>query len=225
MTLQSKTYQNTSYFQKGESPKLLVLSGMHGDEHEVIQPVHTYVEVHVKDLPDFLFIPQVSPSAVAQKTRRNATNQDINRAFTEPTTDSEAAAIMNIVHPYQFDLCIDFHEDPDRTKGCYVYDSEKFGEKELTQLRKAIVSSGASLYTGIDDPADAHLGWHVRDGYVSMPLSQIPPGAGFSGHWFLSQGIVKRAFTVEVPGQAPMVLKRKLVIALFEALLPLIPQS
>lgn len=198
---------------------------MHGDEYEIISCVDNYVEQHEQELPDFLFIPQVSPSAVAQKTRKNTWGHDVNRNFFASATDPEALALMKFLKDFRFAVCIDFHEDPDRLRGCYLYDSDRFTFEDLTKLRHALLQSGASLYTGIDDPADAHLGWRVRDGYISMPFDSLPRQAGFSGRWFLEQKIVTRTFTVEVPGQAQIALKRRLVAAILETLLPLAAQS
>ena len=210
------------HLQKSSDPKLLLLSGMHGDEYEIISCVLAYIKNHDAILDDYLFIPEVSPSAVAQRTRKNAWGHDTNRSFFVPAIDPEVAAFMKIVSDFHFDVCIDFHEDADRTKGCYLYDSDVFSAQQLTHLRAAITKTGASLYTGIDDPADANLGWHIRDGYISMPLKSIPPIAGFSGRWLLEKNIVKRAFTVEMPGQALPFLKQKLVEAIITALLPLV---
>ena len=50
---------------------LLILSGMHGDEYEVIDCVKNYLAENT-GLPHYEYISEVSPSAVSRKTRRNA---------------------------------------------------------------------------------------------------------------------------------------------------------
>jgi predicted deacylase len=225
MDIQTLTHNTIEYIQKGANPQLIVLSGTHGDEHEVIEPVIEYMQRHAQELPDFVCIPRVSPSAVASQTRRNAQKHDVNRHFRDSTDDPEVRSVMEILSPLRAQLCLDVHEDADRTRGCYVYDTHTLTPDELAQVQRAIRNSGASLYTGIDDPADAHLGWHVHDGYVSMPFTKMPEEAGFSGRWLLEHQIVQRAFTLEVPGQAQMFLKRALVREVFTTLLPLVFKS
>ncbi len=205
----------TEYYLKGTNLKLLILSGMHGDEHEVIQCVEDYINSHASALPEFLFIPKVSPSAVAKRTRKNKYGNDINRQFMESTQDPEARDAMEILQGRRFRACIEFHEDPDRTAGVYVYDSGTLSEKDLAAYRHVVEGTGARLYSGIDDPFDADLGLQVEKGYISTTVDNLPKHAGFSTRWLIANGIAKRIFTPEIPGKAPIALKRRLVEAVF----------
>ena len=45
------------YFIKGKNPKLLIHSGTHGDEFEVIDIVKKCVLKYEDKLPDFVFVP------------------------------------------------------------------------------------------------------------------------------------------------------------------------
>ena len=210
----------TEYFLKGTNPKLLIVSGMHGDEYEVIDCINEYVKQHIDQLPDFLFIPRVSPSAVAQKTRKNKFGRDVNRHFFDQSEDPEAEDAMQIMRNYQVDLTIEFHEDPDRALGFYLYDSHALNEKDLVLYREKIQQTGARLYTGVDDPFDAHLGLHIEKGYIYTPLEILPKDAGFFVVWALTHGIAQRVLNPEIPGKAPLSLKRSLVTAVFSFFLP-----
>ncbi len=197
-------------------PKLLILSGVHGDEREVISCVKKYLTSH-KQL-QYMYIPEVSPSAVSKKTRLNAYGKDVNREFFDPPQDPEAKALMEKVSSRHFDLALDFHEDPDLEKEFYMYDSGRLPDKELALFRKKIQATGAVLLTGIDDPLDAHLGFHITEGYISTAQETLPQNAGFSATWLLTHNIVDRSFVIEIPGKASAELKQKLVDAIFDTI-------
>lgn len=208
------------YFTKGEKPTLLLLSGMHGDEYGVIEHVISYVEKHESEFPDFLFIPRVSPSAIARKTRRNENNKDLNRSFIDPPIESEVHDVMDIIHEHHFTWCINFHEDPDLKRTFYLYDTDELPEPDLTALRESIKNTGAQLHTGIDDPLDANLGLQVTEGYISTPYDTMPQDVGFSWVWFYKHNLVDRSIDIEIPGQAPSELKQTLVETVFSFFLP-----
>ncbi len=194
------------------------MSGMHGDEYEVVGCVKQYLKDHKRS--NYFYIPEVSPSAVAHKTRMNAFGRDVNREFFDPPRDPEVQTLMNKILPYRFDLCLDFHEDPDREKSSYLYDTGNVSSEQLSQLQNAILGTGALLYHGIDDPWDAHLGFHINRGYISIPLENLPKDAGFASVWCTSHAVTKRFITVEIPGKAPITLKQKLVGAIFDTIVP-----
>lgn len=209
------------YYQSGEHPKLLLISGMHGNEYDVIGCVKQYVEENEKSLPDFLYIPHLSPSAVEQKSRLNGFGHDVNRSFLTPPPDSEIASCMEILSPHEFDACLDFHEDPDRQNEFYLYDTGILQPSSLATFNSYIRSTGAELYNGLDDPEDATLGHQVTDGYVHIPIDASLPDTGFSSGWFLRHKLVKRSFTFEIPGKSPIGLKNALVSTIFAYFLPL----
>lgn len=206
---------NLIYYQKGDNPALLLLSGMHGDEYEVIRCVKQYIQNNRERLPYFLYIPEISPSAVSIKTRRNIYNHDVNRQFVDPPTDPEVKAFMELVSPHHFSLSINFHEDPDLTSTFYLYDSGSLNDDQLLQLRSQAIEAGAGLHSGKDDPLDAHLGLYVEKGYISTPYESLPEDAGFSWLWYAKHGITKRSVDIEIPGKAPLELKNRLVELIF----------
>ena len=209
-----------TYFVKGENPKLLLLTGMHGDESGVIDSVTSYVEQNAEKLPDFLYIPQVSPSAVAAKTRINSFNHDVNRQFFDDPKDPEVANTITIISPHHFNLCLNFHEDPDLTREFYLYDTHLMPAQELEEYKKYILNAGAILHTGIDDAFDENLKLQVNDGYVSTPQGFFPAAAGFAGVYLIDHSIVKRFINPEIPGKGDAALKNRLVASMFSLFLP-----
>lgn len=199
----------------GKNPRLLILSGMHGDEHEVIDVILSYVRKHARQMPPFLYIPRVSPSALARKKRRNKWGHDVNREFFDPPRDEEARRVMEILLPHRFDLTINMHEDPDFARAFYLYDSGRLSPEQLTRLRTGAVNAGAGLHTGPDDPMDTDLGYHAEKGYISSPYDFPPSQSGFAGPWFARHAISRRDIIVEIPGKARAGLKTRLVDLLF----------
>lgn len=200
------------------NPTLLILSGMHGDEFEVIDCVRTYLKEHGESLPPYLFIPEVSPSAVARETRKNNWDHDVNRSFFDPPTDPEVLEFMAKLQGKQFTLSLNFHEDPDLAQTCYLYDSGRLEDSKLLTLRSSIIEAGCGLHTGKDDALDANLNLQVDKGYISTPFSSLPQDAGFSWVWMARHGISKRNVDVEIPGKADIALKQKLVHVIFDTI-------
>lgn len=196
-------------------PKLLILSGMHGDEYEVIDCVKEYLKKNKESLPNYLYVAEVSPSAVARRKRRNIFGHDVNRQFFDTPTDPEVKSLMEILTPHHFNFSLNFHEDPDLASTFYLYDSGKLSEDQLLQLRSQVIENGAGLHTGKDDPLDANLGFHVEKGYISTPYEVLPQDAGFSWIWFAKRGITKRSIDIEIPGKASTELKHSLVATIF----------
>jgi len=96
-----------TYWIKGKNPNLLISSGMHGDEYQVIDLVFKYLRKNYRELPDFLYIPHLSPSAVKKGTRKNKFGHDLNRSFLKRATDKEALTVKRILSKRKFTLFID----------------------------------------------------------------------------------------------------------------------
>lgn len=92
------------YYISGKQPSLLLLTGTHGDELEVIDCLKKTIKINLAQLPEFVFIPEMSPSAVLQKTRLNKDGLDINRHFFDDSDIEEVKAVMKIIGQHQFEL-------------------------------------------------------------------------------------------------------------------------
>ena len=190
------------YYTHGQNPGVLFLSGMHGDEYESGRLLEAWLLSTYSSLPPFLYIPRVSPSAVQAGTRRNAEHHDINRKFLDHTDDREVRDVMGILSGHTFTVCLDIHEDPDRTQAFYIYDSSQMTDLEREAYRNTVHKTPFKLYTGIDDIDDEHLQRHIEKGYVSLQPTDTELSAGFASVWLMKQMISKRAFTIEIPGKA-----------------------
>ena len=204
------------YLQQGKNPKLLILSGTHGDEYEVIESVKKSIKHYKKNLPSFMFIPEVSPSAVKLGTRENINMVDLNRSFFENTKEQEAKDVIKLLSKYKFETCLTFHEDVDENR-FYMYDSENIEDTNtLKSLRKKIKDLGVQLYSGVDDPDDPVLSYEIVEGYKSVRPKDYPANSGLFDEWAFQAGIVNRIIYIEVPGKLTLLAKDKLVDAFFD---------
>ncbi len=216
----SRSLKNFHYYTKGEKPRLLVHSGTHGDEWEVIDLVKNAMEKYEAKMPNFIFVPQVSPSAVALRTRINGRGMDVNRIFSFNSSDSEVrenAAILNGCH---FDLLVSFHEDP-LSDEYYVYDSSyKTGEtKEILRHNQKLKKAGIKLLNGLDDPDDPELGYEFKEGYRKFVNEPEMENNGMISVWSMCEGIAEQAITPEIPGLLPIRQKQFIVDSFFDQVL------
>lgn len=212
------------YHFKGTNPKLLLVSGLHGDESEVVPIVEKVVEKYYEQLPDFLYVPAASPSALKLGTRKNGDGVDLNRSFKPGTTIPEAKALMGLWGQFVFELFIEIHEDPEFDV-FYLYDGEKQEDnkynilktKKWANLQKDILALGVKLYNGIDDPEDPDLGYMVTNGYAHWPMTHNDHGAE---NWLMiDECRSKHVLCPEIPGKADLKTKSKIVDAIFRRLI------
>lgn len=214
------------YYLSGESPELLVLSGTHGDEYESIPAVKKCLDKYRKNLPAYLYIPVVSPSAVKLRTRKNKAGMDLNRTFFDDSKEPETKDIMEIVSKFKFNLCITFHEDVGR-KEFYLYDSGGVAKTDWQRFKKSLKNLGVDMLNEVDDPTDPILGSEFEDGYKAFPADGADgEGDGTFWSWAVGKGLVKEIMTPEIPGKASPEMKAKVTNAFFrEIIIPFVNKN
>jgi len=213
--MQQRIHNGTEYFVSGDEPRILLCSGIHGDECGVVDSVCRFLEKEIDASFSYVYIPRVSPSAVARGTRVNKDGDDLNRCFLEHTHSSEARAAIDIIHQFKLRTCVSFHEDPIHTD-FYLYDSGELEESRIEQLRLCITALGVGLLNGVDDPDDPVLGHVFTDGYKSnIDTNQL---FGPLESWLVRSAGFVRVYGIEVPGELEQEKKDELVHALFKCL-------
>ncbi len=209
-----------NYYLHGSSPQLAIHSGTHGDEYQVINALHQIIKKYLAILPDFIYIPVMSPSSVSRKTRNNLEGLDLNRSFFEGTPSQEAEAIMDLSQKFPAHSCISFHEDPAQ-KSFYLYDTcgNMSNTGELSRFQKLLLKDGFSLFSGIDDPDDPILRFNFVDGYGSFSFEDSQKTFGTFACWAIQSGVIKRELMPEIPGQIASTQKLKLVDSIFQNLI------
>ncbi|HLD92433.1 MAG TPA: succinylglutamate desuccinylase/aspartoacylase family protein [Patescibacteria group bacterium] len=216
----SNVMPDFEYFVKGDNPTLLIHSGTHGDEYGVIDIVRKCVEKYEGRLPDFVFVPVVSPSAVKAKIRVNSNGFDLNRIFFSDSKEIEVIENIKALDGYKFNLMVSFHEDPVYEE-YYVYESSfESGESEkIKNLNQKLKGLGIKLLNGVDDPDDPSLGFEFVEGYRKFVVDKNNKSDGYITHWALINAGVKTAFSVETPSKLSLEKKELIVDTFFKDLL------
>ena len=152
---------------------VLVLGGIHGDERATAVVARAFSNSLLQEAPredlTVIIVPEVNPDGLAAGTRVNANGVDINRSFparswqpaspdrnhypgTQPATEPETSAIMQLLARYPPVLLVTFHA----ALGCVNWDGP------ADELAKAIsLMSGYPLcpYLGYETPGS--LGQYV----------------------------------------------------------------
>lgn len=219
----SKILPDFHYFVKGNNPKLLIHSGTHGDEYEVIDIVKKCIEKYEDKLPDFVFVPYVSPSAVSSKTRMNNNGSDLNRIFFSDSKDFEVQENIKAIKDYKFDLFVSFHEDPE-LPFYYIYDEGKnlAETARVINHNQKLQSLGVNLLNGIDDPEDPTLGAEFTNGYRKFAVSKEFKNSGMITSWAIINDIVNDTLVPEIPGKADLKTKELIVDTFFRDILLLL---
>jgi protein MpaA len=102
--------------------RLLLTSGVHGDEPAGIEAVLKFLETApTPDGFEFVVVPCVNPTGHVRGTRENSGGVDINRSF-EADDAEEVIIIKGLLGGQRFDCHVDFHEDWEAT-GFYMYET------------------------------------------------------------------------------------------------------
>jgi hypothetical protein len=207
------------YFVSGENPRLMMHTGTHGDEYSVIEIVKNAIEKYKNRLPDFIFVPEVSPSAVANKMRVNWASRDMNRSFFAHLDDPEVKANIEVLKNRHFDLFVSFHEDHEFENEYYVYDVGRDRKENVLVLKhnQVLRESGIRLLNRVDAPEDPNLGFMFVDGYKKFEHKN-DTDHGIAG-WIMDTKIAEEYLMPEIPMKADIKTKEMIVDTFFEEII------
>ncbi len=131
---------------KGNSRRVLISGGIHGDEPAGVETICTFLEN--KLYTDFLenweitLLPCINPSGFEAGTRHNQDDIDLNRKFKEDQVPREVAFVKEVLdRPYDLDL--ELHEDVD-SSGYYLYQKDQ--TTDLSTLGRKILDRVESIH-------------------------------------------------------------------------------
>lgn len=112
----------------GNSKKVLISAGIHGDEPAGVETICSLIEgkVYLEFVQNWeiTLIPCINPFGYESGMRVNHEGVDLNRQFKSPSPPREVALVQSVLHS-PFDLTMELHEDED-SSGYYLYHSSGF---------------------------------------------------------------------------------------------------
>lgn len=195
--------------------KILLLSGIHGDEYEVILSIKKYLKNN--NLSSFLYISKVSPSAVRKRTRNNINNIDLNRSFFDNSKDKEIIDLKQKLQGKTFFCMFAFHEDCDRKNEFYMYSSHNINTQIFIDFEKRLHKINVRLFDGIDDPKDPILNNVITHGLFISSVKKEEKGTLWP--WLEKNNHIKHYVDFEIPAKASQKKKNELVQIIFDYLI------
>lgn len=143
-----------------EAPRLLVLSGVHGNEHAGILSVPHLLERLValgEPRVRVGIVTPVNPIGAAEGSRFNGQGFDINRDFRRFDTE-EARIVRKVIADFRPNLIVSLHEGPQDASFVFVNRSTPDGlaERAIAQLPARGVSLSTTDYFGRVLPAPGY---------------------------------------------------------------------
>ncbi len=209
----------------GNKPAAFFVSGIHGDEHEVIDIVRKTLDEKIGTSPNVFGsharVLEAHPQAITQKTRKNG-DIDLNRQFVpkERPDNPQAKLLADCLLEHDaVHTVFSFHEDPEEHR-FYLYhqatrddsgDMDAYIETLIDGLVSHVESAGVPLYDGIDD---IDLGYLVRRGFCAVASDAMHDNT--FEMWALQKDVhkhpaIQRTFLFEIPGRLPAFKKEMLV--------------
>jgi hypothetical protein len=197
--------------------KVLIVSGLHGNEGGVIEPLFDFLHHWENTSPSIVFIPDMCPSALKKRKRNNVFRRNENRIFGLGIHDPENSIVKKIITDHApYDLVVSFHEDPELPEA-YLYDVGKDDPAiRLKEWQQGVKEAGINLLNGVDDPNDRALLNVFVDGYNLAPVALQN---GQFEHWVVKEHLAKRSLTIEIPSSAAKEQKKKLIEVSFQQLI------
>lgn len=209
----------------GPTPTLLLDSGTHGDEAEIIPFIEEALRRYRKRLPPYVYVREVSPSAIRLESRKNKEGVDVNRDFFDDSPSREVQSLIRALRQHRFTLGVSFHMDL-TNDAFYFYDSgDMLKDPVLVSFQSRLEELRVPLLTGVDDPSDPVLGDTFIRGYPAHPPSKMSSDDGTMWTWLLANDITRRLLMPEVPGEIPQTQKKFIIDAMFtHVIIPLSDQ-
>lgn len=208
----------------GCNPTIFFVSGIHGDEHEVIEPLRNLLNEKAVTQPacfgSHARVLIAHPSAV-ETASRTVNGIDLNRQFpmkVDPDYPQAKLLTESFLEHKHVHTLFSFHEDPLEDRFYFYYQATKddAGNMDLVikDLRDALISQveslGIPLYDGVDD---IDLGYWVDRGFCAVAADSVHDNTFES--WVVQKEIhghpaIQREFLFEIPGTLPIEKKEQL---------------
>ena len=187
---------------QGNSRRVLISAGIHGDEPSGIETICAFIESckyrSYLNKWDFIFLPCINPYGFEHDIRENHDKKDLNRLFKLASPPLEVRLAKSIIESSYFNLTLELHEDSD-SHGYYLFQKSnkpfgiELGYKIIESVKKIIPINLNEKIDGM--PAEKGLIHRIKniDDMEWWPMASYSL-AMKSGH----------CFTLETPTRYPM---------------------
>ena len=133
--MDKRAHNSLEYYLPGASPRFLLFSVLPGNEFESGPLLEHNLIEHPENLPDFLYIPPVIPSAVAAKTRKICTVTTSTGSFADDA-DPRPDPLWPLFHRINLPF-VWISMKILTTLGFYLYDTDQMSEGRLNATARA----------------------------------------------------------------------------------------
>ncbi|MBX3269870.1 MAG: DUF2817 domain-containing protein [Sandaracinaceae bacterium] len=177
--------------------RLLVLAGVHGNEHAGLLAVPDLLDALATDRPrdvELVFVTPVNPIGAAHLSRYDGGGYDVNRDFVRFETP-EARVVRDVVDAARPDFAIALHEGPQDASFMFTNPSvpRALAERVLAAIEAGGTRLATTDYFGktLSPPGLAPVG---RAGKLVNALWASTLGMMASGEWFDRRGVPEITF-------------------------------
>lgn len=208
------------------TPKVLILSGIHGDEQSGPLAIARFL-LGLR-LPvqrnNWDIIPLINPYGFEKGKHDDALGRNINRYFFDAPKKNEPAE-CGILRKFSksihqtYDFAVSIHEDTER-RNFYLYDGGCGQDSPLiTKVFGSVKQRKIGLFSGIDDINDPQLRNRVKNGYIDAKSSceHLPTFEDY----LLRNKKAKKVLVLEIPGRLKLEKRINLAALLIAEILKL----
>ena len=207
----------------GRPLKVLITAGVHGDENIGIKSTLQFMhwvqsKPALRDNYQFTIVPNINPTGLELRTRRTATDVDLNRAFQADHFVYESQRVKTALAGEHFDVAIDMHASG--KNGFFLIrggDDQGLAKRALRAMPAAsLLAPNRATLAAHEDRDKARGRISVYDLYT-LGGAQTQTAGTLKG--FMQQHGARNAYTLETPRRLPLKLQLKGTMKLLAATL------
>ena len=200
----------------GSKKKVIVSAGVHGNESAGVATILNFIDRNiyvngVRNNFDIVLVPYLNPGGLKNNVRRLNNNIDLNRSFSPKDAQGPTKVLRESLQGERFDMALDLHEAPFRTKFFVIKAAEDDGGIARAALADVpqdylYTSATGSYPYGIPSATNPN-----KVAYnLSSPGESVSFNKGTLKAFYTDELKTPKAYTLEAPGK--FALERKIEI-------------
>lgn len=191
---QGYTISGDMILSKTRGPKVLITSGIHGDELAGPFAIYTFIKRHKAELPvNITFMPLLNKHGLRHNEREDRLGRDLNRGFNKKLDNNHIDPLKEYINIHDPDLVVNLHEDKTHD-GCYIYVAYEEMRDDALEILESM-SRYTKVYTG-----EKVFGDDCEAGVILQSKAQKRPKNQNSFEYFCYLKNIPY-MTIETPGK------------------------